>query len=70
MRGEEMSVFPFFLSSYFLLIFYSERASEAPFGKCPKLTPRAFFMWKSKLRQNVLQTIPAKNASQQEKYFS
>ena len=42
--------------------FYSERASEAPFGKCPELTPRAFFMWKSKLEpgRNVFQTIPTK----------
>ena len=46
----------------FFRLFYSERASEAPFGKCPELTPRAFFMWKSKLEpgRNVFQTIPTK----------
>ena len=48
--------------SYLSTFFYSERASEAPFGKCPELTPRAFFMWKSKLEpgRNVFQTIPTK----------
>ena len=65
------SIFPFFLDSYFpLILFYSERASEGPFGKCPKLTPRAFFMWKSKLQQNVFQTIPAKRNASMSKTFT
>ena len=61
--GSFLHNFPAFLSfSYFSDFFYSERASEAPFGKCPELTPRAFFMWKSKLEpgRNVFQTIPTK----------
>ena len=56
----QLSGFSFLL--IFFRLFYSERASEAPFGKCPELTPRAFFMWKSKLEpgRNVFQTIPTK----------
>ena len=56
----QLSSFSFVL--IFSRLFYSERASEAPFGKCPELTPRAFFMWKSKLEpgRNVFQTIPTK----------
>ena len=61
----------FFLIHIFFLFFPRERASEAPFGKCPKLTPRAFFMWKSKLQQNVFQTIPPKkDNSEKIKYFA